>query len=152
MGINGDAILMGNRRGFYVRVGEVLLFQSYDASFWLRRRDFNDNTGGLRWRMYLVTKSFICVISSEEIVTVLEMKVVVSSDSPWPWRPWCERGWDGLQCKIHLVTRKMKKESVGYGTLAAGQNDTIALFIEIYINLPLFWKYVGVYYFLGTQV
>ena len=46
----------------------------------------------------------------------------------------------------------MKKESVAYGTLAPGQNDTIALFIEIYINLPLFWKYVGIYHFLGTQI
>ena len=46
----------------------------------------------------------------------------------------------------------MKKESAGYRTLAAGQNDTIALFIEIYINLPLFRKYVEIYYFLGTKI
>jgi len=46
----------------------------------------------------------------------------------------------------------MKKESVGYGTLAVGQNDTIAPFIKIYINLPFFRKYVRIYHCLGTQV
>ena len=33
-----------------------------------------------------------------------------------------------------------------------GQNGTILLFIEIYINLLLFWKYVEIYHFLGNQV
>ena len=46
----------------------------------------------------------------------------------------------------------MKKESARYRTLAAGLNDTIALFIEIYINLSLFWKYVRIYHFLGTKI
>jgi len=32
------------------------------------------------------------------------------------------------------------------------QNGTIALFIEIYINLSLFQKYVGIYHFLSTRV
>ena len=33
-----------------------------------------------------------------------------------------------------------------------GQNGTIAKFTKIYINLPLFQKYVGIYHFLGTWV
>ena len=33
-----------------------------------------------------------------------------------------------------------------------GQNGTITLFTEIYINLSLFWKNVGIYHFLGTRV
>ena len=33
-----------------------------------------------------------------------------------------------------------------------GQNGAILLFIEIYINLLLFWKYVEIYHFLGTRV
>ena len=31
-----------------------------------------------------------------------------------------------------------------------GQNDPILLFTKIYINLPLFQKYVKIYHFLGT--
>ena len=33
-----------------------------------------------------------------------------------------------------------------------GWNGTIALFIEIYINRPLFRKYLGIYHFLDTRV
>ena len=33
-----------------------------------------------------------------------------------------------------------------------GQNGTIALFIELYINRPLFRKYVGIYHFLDPRV
>ena len=34
----------------------------------------------------------------------------------------------------------------------SGQNSTIALFTEIYINLPLFWKYIKIYHFFSTRV
>lgn len=38
------------------------------------------------------------------------------------------------------------------GKCEKGQNGTIALFIEIYINLLVFWKYIGIFHFLGTRV
>ena len=36
--------------------------------------------------------------------------------------------------------------------VASSQNGTISLFTEIYINLPLFRKYVRIYHFLSTRV
>ena len=46
-------------------------------------------------------------------------------------------------------TKKEKKSKEGFDNIGSG---TIALFTEIYINLPLFQKYVEIYHFLGTQV
>jgi len=60
---------------------------------------------------------------------------------------------------VALVCGKREPESEREGGCCSrereresGQNSQIPLFIEIYINVPMLQKYLGIYHFLGAQV